>query len=136
MTVHGKPVRVLIVDDSALMRNLLTAVLSEDPEIEVVGTASDPFVARDRIKALNPDVITLDVEMPRMDGVTFLRKIMALRPTPVVMVSSLTQAGADVTLEALEIGAVDFVAKPVSDIAKSMSEGQDRRKNACARKSS
>lgn len=120
MTSQAKPVRVLIVDDSALMRNLLTAVLSEDPEIEVVGTASDPFIARDRIKALNPDVITLDVEMPRMDGVTFLRKIMALRPTPVVMVSSLTQAGADVTLEALEIGAVDFVAKPVADISKAM----------------
>jgi two-component system chemotaxis response regulator CheB len=98
----------------------LTAVLSDDPEIEVVGTASDPFVARDRIKELNPDVITLDVEMPRMDGVTFLRKIMTLRPTPVVMVSSLTQAGADITLEALEIGAVDFVAKPVADITHAM----------------
>jgi len=117
---HAKPVRVLIVDDSALMRNLLTAVLADDPEIEVVGTASDPFIARDKIKALNPDVITLDVEMPRMDGVTFLRKIMSLRPTPVVMVSSLTQAGADITLEALEIGAVDFVAKPVADITHAM----------------
>ncbi len=122
MTGPAKPVRVLVVDDSALMRSLLTTVLSEDPEIEVVGTASDPFIARDRIKALNPDVITLDVEMPRMDGVTFLRKIMALRPTPVVMVSSLTQAGADVTLEALEIGAVDFVAKPVADISKAMAQ--------------
>jgi two-component system, chemotaxis family, protein-glutamate methylesterase/glutaminase len=122
MTGQISRVRVLIVDDSALMRNLLTAVLSEDPEIEVVGTASDPFVARDRIKELNPDVITLDVEMPRMDGVTFLRKIMSLRPTPVVMVSTLTQAGADVTLQALEIGAVDFVAKPTTDIAKAMPE--------------
>jgi two-component system chemotaxis response regulator CheB len=120
MTQSSKPARVLIVDDSSLMRNLLTAVLADDPEIEVVGTASDPFVARDRIKELNPDVITLDVEMPRMDGVTFLRKIMALRPTPVVMVSSLTQAGADITLEALEIGAVDFVAKPVADITHAM----------------
>jgi two-component system chemotaxis response regulator CheB len=120
MTPSSKPARVLIVDDSSLMRNLLTAVLADDPEIEVVGTASDPFVARDRIKELNPDVITLDVEMPRMDGVTFLRKIMALRPTPVVMVSSLTQAGADITLEALEIGAVDFVAKPVADITHAM----------------
>jgi two-component system chemotaxis response regulator CheB len=120
MTHPSKPARVLIVDDSSLMRNLLTAVLSDDPEIEVVGTASDPFVARDRIKELNPDVITLDVEMPRMDGVTFLRKIMTLRPTPVVMVSSLTQAGADITLEALEIGAVDFVAKPVADITHAM----------------
>src|SRR5690606_27041005 len=120
MIHQAKPARVLIVDDSSLMRNLLTAVLSDDPEIEVVGTASDPFDARDKIKALNPDVITLDVEMPRMDGVTFLRKIMSLRPTPVVMVSSLTQAGADITLEALEIGAVDFVAKPVADITHAM----------------
>ena len=111
------PVRVLIVDDSAVMRQLLTTLLSDDPEIEVVGTAPDPHVARERIKALNPDVVTLDVEMPRMDGLTFLRKIMTLRPTPVVMVSTLTQAGAEVTLEALEIGAVDFVAKPTVDIA-------------------
>ncbi|MCC6949330.1 MAG: chemotaxis response regulator protein-glutamate methylesterase [Bradyrhizobiaceae bacterium] len=122
MPGRTSPVRVLIVDDSALIRNLLTAVLSEDPAIEVVGTASDPFIARDRIKALNPDVITLDVEMPKMDGVTFLRKIMSLRPTPVVMVSTLTQSGADVTLEALEIGAVDFVAKPTTNIANAMSE--------------
>jgi two-component system chemotaxis response regulator CheB len=106
------PVRVLVVDDSAVMRQLLSSLLSEDPEIEVVGTAPDPHVARERIKALNPDVVTLDVEMPHMDGLTFLRKIMTLRPTPVVMVSTLTQAGAEVTLEALEIGAVDFVAKP------------------------
>ncbi len=89
------PVRVLIVDDSAVIRQLLSMLLSADPEIEVVGTASDPFIARDRIKALNPDVITLDVEMPHMDGVTFLRKIMALRPMPVVMISTLTQAGAE-----------------------------------------
>ncbi len=111
----GKPVRVLIVDDSALIRQLLTTLLSADPEIEVVGTADDPLVARDRIKALNPDVVTLDVEMPHMDGITFLRKIMTLRPMPVIMISTLTQAGADVTLEALEIGAVDFVAKPSAD---------------------
>ncbi len=95
-------------------------MLSADPEIEVVGTASDPFIARDRIKALNPDVMTLDVEMPNMDGVTFLRKIMALRPMPVVMVSTLTQAGAEMTLEALEIGAVDFIAKPTTDVANAM----------------
>jgi two-component system chemotaxis response regulator CheB len=112
----GKPVKVLIVDDSALIRQLLTTLLSADPEIEVVGTADDPYVARERIKALNPDVVTLDVEMPHMDGITFLRKIMTLRPMPVIMISTLTQAGADITLEALEIGAVDFIAKPSTDI--------------------
>jgi two-component system chemotaxis response regulator CheB len=120
MTHVSAPVRVLVVDDSALMRQLLSALLADDPEIEVIGTAPDPYVARDRIKALNPDVITLDVEMPHMDGVTFLRKIMALRPTPVVMISSLTQAGAEITLEALEIGAVDFIAKPTTDIANAL----------------
>lgn len=114
------PVRVLIVDDSAVVRQLLSTLLSADPEIEVVGTAPDPHVARERIKALNPDVVTLDVEMPHMDGVTFLRKIMTLRPTPVVMISTLTQAGAETTLEALEIGAVDFIAKPVTDLAHAM----------------
>jgi two-component system chemotaxis response regulator CheB len=105
-------IRVLIVDDSALMRKLLSAVLAADEEIEVVGTAPDPLVAREQIKKLDPDVVTLDVEMPRMNGIDFLRKIMELRPTPVVMISTLTQAGAETTLEALEIGAVDFVAKP------------------------
>jgi two-component system chemotaxis response regulator CheB len=113
---------VLVVDDSALMRQLLTTLLSNDPEIEVVGTAPDPHVARERIKALDPDVLTLDVEMPHMDGVTFLRKIMSLRPMPVVMISTLTQAGAEVTLEALEIGAVDFVAKPTHDVTTAMAE--------------
>jgi two-component system chemotaxis response regulator CheB len=117
MTRTNAPTRVLIVDDSSLMRQLLTRVLSEDPEIEVVGSAPDPHVARDMIKSLDPDVLTLDVEMPRMDGVAFLRKIMELRPMPVVMISSQTQAGADVTLQALEIGAVDFVAKPASAAA-------------------
>jgi two-component system chemotaxis response regulator CheB len=116
----GKPVRVLIVDDSALIRQLLTTLLSSDPEIEVVGTADDPYAARERIKALNPDVLTLDVEMPHMDGITFLRKIMTLRPMPVIMVSTLTQAGADITLEALEIGAVDFIAKPSTDAAHAL----------------
>ncbi|MGD9921730.1 MAG: chemotaxis response regulator protein-glutamate methylesterase, partial [Pseudorhodoplanes sp.] len=114
---RGNPVRVLIVDDSALLRQLLTMLLSADPEIEVVGTAGDPYAARDRIKALNPDVVTLDVEMPHMDGITFLRKIMTLRPMPVIMVSTLTQAGTDTTLEALEVGAVDFIAKPSKDVA-------------------
>ncbi len=116
----GKPVRVLVVDDSALIRQLISSLLSDDPEIEVVGTAGDPLIARERIKALNPDVVTLDVEMPNMDGITFLRKIMTLRPMPVIMISTLTQAGADVTLEALEIGAVDFIAKPSNDAAHAM----------------
>lgn len=122
MTTGLTPVRVVIVDDSALMRQLLTSCLSADPQIEVVGAAADPIEAREMIKALNPDVITLDVEMPRMDGVTFLRKIMTLRPMPVVMISTLTQAGAEVTLEALEIGAVDFIAKPTKDIGTVMTE--------------
>lgn len=105
-------VKVLVVDDSATMRSLISAVLRRDPEIEVVGTAEDPLDARTKIKALNPDVLTLDVEMPNMNGLEFLEKIMRLRPMPVVMVSTLTQAGTDVTLAALEIGAVDAVAKP------------------------
>src|SRR3982074_767403 len=116
----GKRVRVLIVDDSAVIRQLLTTLFSADPDIEVLGTAGDPFVARERIKALNPDVVTLDIEMPHMDGLTFLRKIMTLRPMPVVMISTLTQAGAEVTLEALEAGAVDFVAKPTSSVGPAM----------------
>jgi two-component system chemotaxis response regulator CheB len=111
------PIKVLIVDDSALVRKLLTEMLGRHRDIEVVGAASDPYVARDRIKQLNPDVITLDVEMPRMDGITFLENLMRLRPMPVVMVSSLTQRGADVTLRALELGAIDFVAKPKVDVA-------------------
>ncbi|MCW0047461.1 chemotaxis response regulator protein-glutamate methylesterase [Brevundimonas sp. BT-123] len=106
------PVRVLVVDDSLTMRGLISAALRSDPEIEVVGTAADPIEARAAIKALNPDVITLDVEMPNMNGLEFLEKIMRLRPMPVVMVSTLTAAGTDVTLAALEIGAVDAVAKP------------------------
>lgn len=105
-------VRVLIVDDSLTMRNLISAALRQDPEIEVVGMAADPIEARAAIKALNPDVLTLDVEMPNMNGLEFLEKIMRLRPMPVVMVSTLTAAGTDVTLAALEIGAVDAVAKP------------------------
>ena len=117
-----KRVRVLVVDDSSMMRQLLSDLLAVDPEIEVVDTAADPIIAREKIKALNPDVVTLDVEMPHMDGVTFLRKIMTLRPMPVIMVSTLTQAGAEITLEALEIGAVDFIAKPTTNIANSMEE--------------
>ncbi len=114
--------RVLIVDDSALIRQVLTSLLSRDPEIEVIGTAPDPFVAREKIKALNPDVLTLDVEMPRMDGLTFLEKLMRGHPMPVVMVSSLTEAGCQTTLRALELGAVDFIAKPKLDLKTGMEE--------------
>lgn len=105
-------IRVLVVDDSPTMRGLITAALRRDPEIDVVGTAADPLEARALIKDLNPDVLTLDVEMPNMNGLEFLEKIMRLRPMPVVMVSTLTQAGAEITLEALEMGAVDAVGKP------------------------
>ncbi|MBD8881952.1 chemotaxis response regulator protein-glutamate methylesterase [Rhodanobacter sp. 7MK24] len=115
-------VRVLVVDDSALVRKLMSTMLTCDPEIEVVGTAPDPFIAREKIKQLNPDVLTLDVEMPRMDGLTFLENLMRLRPMPVVMVSTLTTAGADVTLRALELGAVDFYAKPNADLAASFGD--------------
>ncbi len=115
-------IKVLVVDDSAMVRQLLTEILNQDPDIEVVGTAPDPYIARDKIKRLNPDVLTLDVEMPRMDGVTFLANLMRLRPMPVVMVSSLTEKGADVTLRALELGAVDFVTKPAVDVAHGLQE--------------
>jgi two-component system, chemotaxis family, protein-glutamate methylesterase/glutaminase len=107
------------------VRKLLGEMLGRAPGIEVVGTAADPYAARERIKQLNPDVITLDVEMPRMDGITFLENLMRLRPMPVVMVSSLTQRGADITLRALELGAVDFVAKPKLDIAGSLASYAD-----------
>lgn len=118
-------IRVLIVDDSALVRQVLTQIFSETRDIEVVGSASDPYVAREKIKELNPDVLTLDVEMPRMDGVTFLGNLMRLRPMPVVMVSTLTEQGADVTLRALEYGAVDFVAKPKLDVAEGLKDYAD-----------
>jgi two-component system chemotaxis response regulator CheB len=118
-------IKLLIVDDSALVRKLLSEMLGCDRDIEIVGTAADPYLAREKIKQLNPDVITLDVEMPRMDGLTFLENLMRLRPMPVVMVSSLTQRGADVTLRALELGAVDFVAKPKIDVAGSLVEYTD-----------
>lgn len=108
-----KPVTVLVVDDSATMRGLICNVLGRDPNIQVIGQAGDPLEAREAIKALNPDVITLDIEMPNMDGLNFLERIMRLRPMPVVMVSTLTQRGAEATLTALELGAFDCVAKPV-----------------------
>ncbi len=112
----AKKIRVLIVDDSELIRVLLNEILSSDNGIEVVGLADDPYDARDKIKLLAPDVITLDIEMPRMDGITFLSNIMRLRPMPVVMISTLTQKGADATMQALELGAIDFVSKPTADV--------------------
>jgi len=115
-------IRVLIVDDSALVRQVLTSVLESSKDIEVVGAARDPIDAREKIKQLNPDVLTLDVEMPKMDGVTFLKNLMRLRPMPVVMISTLTEAGADITLEALEVGAIDFVAKPKIDVKDALED--------------
>ncbi len=118
-------IRVLIIDDSALIRQLLTELLGADPDIEVVGTAPDPIIARERIKALNPDVITLDIEMPKMDGLTFLEKIMSLRPTPVVVVSTLTQRNAEAALRALELGAINYVGKPLLDIRNGIAGSAD-----------
>ncbi|MBL8460421.1 MAG: chemotaxis response regulator protein-glutamate methylesterase [Zoogloea sp.] len=108
-------IKVLVIDDSALMRSVLSEVINSAPDLEVVGTAPDPIVARDLIKTLNPDVLTLDIEMPKMDGLDFLARLMRLRPMPVVMISSLTQRGSEATLQALELGAVDFVPKPRLD---------------------
>ncbi|KDC14203.1 protein-glutamate methylesterase/protein-glutamine glutaminase [Bordetella bronchiseptica] len=107
-----KKIKVLCVDDSALVRGLMTEIINSHPDMEVVATAPDPLVARELIKKHNPDVLTLDVEMPRMDGLDFLEKLMRLRPMPVVMVSSLTERGGEITLRALELGAIDFVTKP------------------------
>ncbi|MFW5442982.1 MAG: chemotaxis response regulator protein-glutamate methylesterase [Methylococcaceae bacterium] len=115
-------IRLLIIDDSALIRQMLTQIFSSSDDIEVVGSAIDPIAAREKIKRLKPDVLTLDIEMPRMDGLTFLRNLMRLRPMPVVMISTLTEKGAAVTLEALEIGAVDFVAKPKVDVSNTLNE--------------
>ncbi|HET7793714.1 MAG TPA: chemotaxis response regulator protein-glutamate methylesterase [Rhizobacter sp.] len=109
--------RVVVVDDSALVRSLLTEIINRQVDMECIGAAADPLVAREMIRNLNPDVITLDVEMPRMDGIDFLSKLMRLRPMPVVMVSTLTERGAEVTMKALELGAIDFVAKPKIGVA-------------------
>jgi two-component system chemotaxis response regulator CheB len=114
------PVRVLIVDDSALVRRILSTGLAGDPRLQVVGTAGDPYEARDRIQELKPAVVTLDVEMPRMDGLAFLQRLMPQRPTPVVMVSSLTEHGKSITLSCLEAGAVDCVAKPSVDVGRGL----------------
>jgi len=117
----SQPIRVLIVDDSALVRKLLTKILQADPAIEVVGTATDPYAARQKIKELKPDVITLDVVMPKMDGITFLRNLMRLHPMPVVMLSTLTEQGADIAMQALELGAIDFIKKPDTDLNNNLS---------------
>jgi two-component system chemotaxis response regulator CheB len=122
----ASPIRVIVVDDSALVRSLLSDIINRQPDMACVGAASDPLVAREMIRALSPDVITLDIEMPRMDGIDFLARLMRLRPTPVVMVSTLTERGADVTLRALELGAVDFVAKPRIGVADGLRQlGED-----------
>ena len=105
-------IKVVVVDDSALVRSLLSEIINQQPDMVCIGAANDPLQAREMIRELNPDVITLDVEMPKMDGLEFLSRLMKLRPMPVVMVSTLTEQGADTTLRALEMGAVDFVAKP------------------------
>jgi two-component system, chemotaxis family, protein-glutamate methylesterase/glutaminase len=114
--------RVLVIDDSALIRSLLTEIINEQKDMEVVGAAPDPLVAREMIKQLNPDVLTLDVEMPKMDGLDFLEKLMRLRPMPVVMVSTLTERGSEITMRALELGATDFVTKPKIAISEGMRE--------------
>ncbi|AZG16230.1 MULTISPECIES: protein-glutamate methylesterase/protein-glutamine glutaminase [Cupriavidus] len=118
-------IKVLCVDDSALIRSLMTEIINSQPDMEVVGTAPDPLVARDMIKRLNPDVLTLDVEMPRMDGLDFLERLMRLRPMPVLMVSSLTERGSEITMRALELGAVDFVTKPKLGIRDGLIEYTD-----------
>ncbi|WP_159946492.1 protein-glutamate O-methylesterase CheB [Rhizobium sp. 18065] len=126
----GNPARVLVVDDSPTMRGLITAVLSQDPDVSVVGQAGDAMEARAAIKQLNPDVVTLDIEMPNMNGLEFLEKIMKLRPMPVIMVSTMTHRGAEATLAALEIGAFDCVAKPVPGDARPFGELAEKVKAA------
>lgn len=121
-----KKIRVIVVDDSALVRGLLAEIINRQPDMECIGAANDPLIAREMIRELNPDVITLDVEMPKMDGIEFLSRLMRLRPMPVVMISTLTAQGAEVTLRALELGAVDFVAKPRIGVASGLNElGQE-----------
>ena len=120
MSQSGREIRAIVVDDSVLMRQLIKQLLESDPEIEVVATAMDPYVAREKIKAYKPDVITLDIEMPRMDGLTFLKNLMRLHPIPTVMISTLTEKGARETMRALELGAFDAIAKPTSDVEKGL----------------
>jgi len=118
----SQKIRVLVIDDSALIRSVMKEIIDRENDMECVGAAPDPVVAREMIKSLNPDVLTLDVEMPKMDGIDFLERLMRLRPMPVVMVSTLTERGSDITFRALALGAVDFVSKPKMDIARGMSE--------------
>ena len=117
-----KKITVVVVDDSALIRKLLSEIINSQPDMQAVGAAPDPLVAREMIRSLNPDVLTLDVEMPKMDGLDFLERLMRLRPMPVVMVSSLTERGSDATLRALELGAIDYVSKPRIDIVHGIQE--------------
>lgn len=117
-----KKIRVVVVDDSALVRSLLAEIINRQKDMECVGSANDPLVAREMIRELSPDVITLDIEMPRMDGIEFLGRLMRLRPMPVVMISTLTERGAEVTMKALELGAVDFVAKPRIGVVDGLTE--------------
>jgi two-component system chemotaxis response regulator CheB len=123
--MSAQRIKVVVVDDSALVRSLLSEIINKQPDMECVGVASDPLMAREIIRERNPDVITLDVEMPKMDGLEFLARLMRLRPTPVVMVSTLTEQGADTTLRALELGAVDFVAKPRVGVASGLQQLAD-----------
>ena len=118
----SKKIRVIVVDDSALVRSLLAEIINRQSDMECIGTANDPLIAREMIRELNPDVITLDVEMPRMDGIDFLGRLMRLRPMPVVMISTLTERGAEVTMKALELGAVDFVSKPRVGLARGLND--------------
>ena len=118
----SKKIRVVVVDDSALVRSLVSEIINRQPDMECVGAANDPLIAREMIRELNPDVITLDVEMPKMDGLDFLARLMRLRPMPVVMLSTLTERGAEVTMRALELGAIDFVAKPRIGLAEGLRE--------------
>lgn len=117
-----KKIRVVVVDDSALVRSLLSEIISRQPDMECVGAANDPLIAREMIRERSPDVITLDIEMPKMDGIEFLARLMRLRPMPVVMISTLTERGAEITIRALELGAVDFVAKPRIGLADGIKE--------------
>lgn len=121
-----KKIRVVVVDDSALVRSLLAEIINRQKDMECIGTANDPLIAREMIRELNPDVLTLDVEMPRMDGIDFLGRLMRLRPMPVVMISTLTERGAEVTMRALELGAVDFVAKPRIGLADGIKDLSDQ----------